>query len=129
MEKQPFRVAFYYGGTEMEITFDSIIKFAALLGALLTIGGLVITAVKWFLNQDKQSADIKALEERHKEDMKQSREKEAEDMKEIKDELCVLSFSMLAVFDGLQQLHCNGNVTKARDRLEKHLNQKAHNQK
>ena len=38
------------------------------------------------------------------------------------------SKTMLASLDGLMQLHCNGNVTKAHDRLEKHLNQQAHGQ-
>ncbi len=129
MEKQPFRVAFYYGGTEMEITFDSIIKFSALLGALLTIGGLVIGGVKWFLNQNKQTADIKELKELHEKDMIESRESQSKEMQKINNELCVVSYAMLAALDGLKQLNCNGEVTKAHDMLEKHLNQKAHNQK
>ena len=35
---------------------------------------------------------------------------------------------MLASLDGLMQLNCNGNVTKAHGRLEKHLNKQAHGQ-
>ena len=42
--------------------------------------------------------------------------------------LCVISYAMLASLDGLMQLHCNGNVTKAHGRLEKHLNKQAHGQ-
>lgn len=40
----------------------------------------------------------------------------------------VLGSSTVASLDGLMQLHCNGNVTKAHGMLEKHLNQAAHGQ-
>ncbi len=111
----------------MEVV-DIVIKGAALLGALGAIFGGVYAACKWFMKQDKQTDDIAALKAQHEKDMEASRKKEAEDMQEIKDELCVLSYAMLASLDGLQQLHCNGNVTKAHTALEKHLNKKAHDQ-
>ena len=47
-------------------------------------------------------------------------------LQEIKAEQCILTSSMLAVLDGLQQLHCNGNVTKAHSELEQYLNEQAH---
>lgn len=108
---------------------DIIKEVAAFFTAAGVLWGVVYAFVKWLQQQEKQSQDIKLLEKRHKTDMEEFQKKEVADMNEIKDELCVLSYSMLAVFDGLQQLKCNGNVTKARDSLEKHLNQKAHNQK
>lgn len=111
----------------MEVV-DVIIKGAALLGAIGGICGGIYAVCKWFQKQEKQSADITALKAQHEKDMEAARKKEAEDMKAIKDELCVLSYAMLASLDGLQQLHCNGNVTKAHAALEKHLNQKAHDQ-
>lgn len=107
---------------------DVIIKAAALIGAVGGICGGIYAVCKWFQKQEKQSTDIAALKELHEKDMEAARKKEAEDMKAIKDELCVLSYAMLASLDGLQQLHCNGNVTKAHAALEKHLNQKAHDQ-
>ena len=109
-------------------TVDVIIKVAALIGAVGGIIGGIYAVFKWFQKQEKQTTDIAALKELHQKDMEAARKKEAEDMKAIKDELCVLSYAMLASLDGLQQLHCNGNVTKAHDALEKHLNQRAHDQ-
>ena len=47
-------------------------------------------------------------------------------LQEIKAEQYVLTNSMLAVLDGLQQLNCNGNVTKAHAELEQYLNEQAH---
>ena len=69
------------------------------------------------LKQNKNPKKIEDLQTQHN-----------KDIKELKDELCVLSYAMLAALDGLMQLKCNGNVTKAHDRLEKHLNQQAHDQ-
>lgn len=109
-------------------TVDLIIKVAALIGAVGGICGAIYAVIKWFQKQEKQTTDIAELKALHQKDMEATRKKEAEDMQAIKDELCVLSYAMLASLDGLQQLHCNGNVTKAHEKLEKHLNQKAHDQ-
>lgn len=46
---------------------------------------------------------------------------------EIRSELCLLTYAMLGALDGLKQLGCNGKVTDARTRIDKHLNQSAHN--
>lgn len=108
---------------------ENLKNVAAVVGALLTIGGVIYAIIKWFQKQEKQTTDIEELKAMHKKDIEETRKKESEDLQAVKDELCVLSYAMLAALDGLQQLHCNGNVTKAHDRLEKHLNQTAHNQK
>ena len=107
---------------------DVIIKVAALIGAIGGIIGGIYAVFKWFQKQEKQTTDIAALKELHQKDMEATRKKEAEDMQDIKDELCVLSYAMLACLDVFKQQGCNGEVTKAHDRLEKHLNQKAHDQ-
>ena len=99
----------------MTITWETIIEVAKVLGALGTLSAAIYAVIKWFDRQEKQSVDIKELHELH-----------SSDMKSVQAELCVLSYAMLAALDGLKQLHCNGNVTKAYEALEKHLNQKAH---
>ena len=107
---------------------DVIINIAALIAAIGGIIGGIYAVFKWFQKQEKQTTDIAELKELHKKDCDELRKKESEDLKAVKDELCVLSYGMLAALDGLQQLHCNGNVSKAHERLEKHLNQRAHDQ-
>ena len=107
---------------------NDIILLGGILTALITIGGVAVAIIKWVLNQNKQSDDIDALKKKHDADMAATKEQEKADVQTIKDELCVLSYAMLAALDGLKQLHCNGEVTKAHDRLEKHLNQTAHGQ-
>lgn len=96
---------------------DTIIHIAAVLGAVLTIGGFVWMIIKWFLKQNhlkKELADLKALHE--------------EDTNSTRDELCVLTYAISAVLDGLKQLNCNGEVSKAHEALIKHLNKQAHEQ-
>ncbi len=99
-----------------------------IIATVITIGGIALAIIKWVVNQNKQTADIATLREKHERDIKESKEKESQDIQSIKDELCVLSYAMLAALDGLLQQGCNGNVTKAHDRLEKHINQQAHGQ-
>ncbi len=108
---------------------DFVIKLSAFAAAILALWGIIYAVIKWFQKQNQQTKDIESLKALHIADMKEAREKEAADMQAIKDELCVLSYAMLASLDGLQQLHCNGNVTKAHNMLEKHINQQAHGQK
>lgn len=108
---------------------EFVITLSAFFAAILALWGIIYAVIKWFQKQNQQTNDIADLKELHEADMEATRKKEAEDMQEIKDELCVLSYAMLAALDGLQQLHCNGNVTKAHTKLEKHLNQQAHGQK
>ena len=102
----------------MYVDADTIIKAAAVLTALIAIGTAVYAVIKWVQKQEKQTADIEAL-----------RKKQSDDMKEMQDELCLISYAMLACLDGLKQQGCNGAVTEAHNKLEKHLNQRAHDQK
>ena len=101
----------------MYVDADTIIRVASILTALIAIGSAVYAVIKWFQKQEKQTADIEAL-----------RKKQSDDMKEMQDELCLISYAMLACLDGLKQQGCNGAVTEAHNKLEKHLNQRAHDQ-
>lgn len=88
----------------MYISVEDIKNAAALTTAIIGLLGIVFSAYKWYLKQNKQDKDIKAM----------------------KDEQCLLCYAQIACLDGLEQLGANGNVSKAKDKLEKHMNQKAH---
>ena len=49
-------------------------------------------------------------------------------IKEIKDEMCLLTYAVLACLKGLKEQGCNGPVTEAIGKVEKHINQAAHEQ-
>ena len=49
-----------------------------------------------------------------------------EDIKAMKEEMCLLTYGVLACLQGLKEQGCNGPVTAAIDKIEKHMNQEAH---
>lgn len=81
-----------------------ILKVAEILAALAAVGGAVFGVVKWVLRQNKQDEDIRAM----------------------KEEQTLICFALKACLDGLEQLGANHTVPVAKDKLEKYLNQKAH---
>lgn len=88
----------------MYIDAKTIMLIASLLGAGFTIFGVIFAIYKWYLKQEQQDTDIANM----------------------KEEQTLICYGMLACLEGLKQLKCNGPVTDARDRLEKHLNKSAH---
>ena len=99
----------------MYIDANTIIQFAALLGAVGAIGTMFYKSVKWIEQQKKQDEMISQLRKDHKEDIKL-----------LQKEQCVMCYALLAALDGLKQLGANGNVADAYTKLEKHLNEQAH---
>ena len=88
----------------MFIDGEWIIRLAAVLGALCTIAAFFYRSFCWVERQHQQEAEIE----------------------NIKKEQCIMCYGLLATLDGLEQLGANGNVSDAYQRLEKHLNQTAH---
>lgn len=85
----------------------NVTALAATISALGVIFGVVFAAYKWFLKQEKQDKDIRA----------------------IKEEQAILTEGILACLKGLKEQGCNGPVTEAIDKLEAYVNAKAHDQK
>ena len=86
------------------ITAQSLITAAAVLSAILAIAGVVFAVYRWYLKQNKQNDEIK----------------------KIKTENTLICYGLSAALDGLMQLGANHSVTAAKEKLDKHLNQKAH---
>lgn len=101
----------------MYIDGTTIIVIAGVISALATIGAVARKIMKWFQKQEEQTADIEAL-----------RKQEQEDIKAMDEELCLLTYAILACLKGLKERGCNGPVTEAIGKVEKHINQKAHGQ-
>lgn len=101
----------------MYIDSTTIITIAGVLSALMAIGAAAYRVVKWFQAQEKQTKDIEKL-----------REQEKKDIENMQDELCLLTYAVLACLKGLKEQGCNGPVTEAIGKVEKHINQKAHGQ-
>ncbi len=105
------------GGDPMTITltWQSIITAGAVVGALTTIIALLVKVVRWFDRQKKQDIELKALQEKHD-----------KDIRDLKHEQTLSIRGILAALKGLSEQGCNGPVTEAINKIEKYLNQKAH---
>ena len=90
------------------------------------VGGAVFAFIRWVLKQNKQDSDITVLEEKEKSDVKKLTDKHNEDMHSVNEELTLMTYGVLACLKGLKEQGCNGPVTEAINKIEKHLNKSAH---
>lgn len=88
----------------VHITAQGIITAAALVAALIALAGYIFRARDWVKKQSTQDTEIKA----------------------IKEEQQLLTYGILACLKGLKEQGCNGPVTEAITKIDKHLNERAH---
>ena len=100
---------------DLHIDFQTVITAGAFITALGIILSKIFKGHEWFLEQNGQSKKIEKLEAKHDADMKESNE-----------ERQLICFALAACLDGLEQLGCNHTVPEAKNKLQKHLNKKAH---
>ena len=100
---------------QISLTPQTIITASALVAAIVALITWIAKFVRWVDNQKKQSEAIAALRDTHN-----------RDMGDMKQELTLLVYGTLACLKGLKEQGCNGPVTEAISKIEKHLNQKAH---
>lgn len=91
----------------LTLTWQTVITVAAVLAAAGGIGAAVARVVRWLDRQKAQDADLDA----------------------IREEQTLLTYGVLACLKGLREQGCNGPVTEAIDKIEKHINKAAHNQR
>lgn len=93
------------------LTWQTVVSAGAVLAALIAIGSYIAKGVRWVDHQKEQDKELETLR------------------KDTEDELCLITYGLLACLKGLREQGCNGPVTEAIDKLEKHINQKAHGQR
>ena len=104
------------------ITFNGILAVLAIIVAITAGITAIIAIVKWINaahDRTKKWDDYGMQIEGLRQDI-------GVDLRKIKDEQYVLTTSMLAVLDGLQQLGANHGVTDAYNNLQSHINKEAH---
>lgn len=90
----------------MYVDAETIIMAGSLLTAVVVIFSAVFSVYKWYLKQNQQDVEIER----------------------VKSEQCLLTYGILACLKGLKEQGCNGPVTEAIDKIEKHINKQAHDQ-
>lgn len=94
------------GSAEMTITAQTIITAGAVIAAVAAVIKYYNKVYDLVKHQKEQDSDIKA----------------------IKREQTLIVYAMQACLDGLVQLGANHTVPVARDKLDKYINQQAHDQ-
>ena len=89
---------------QVTITWQTLLTAAAIAGAFVAIVNYLRKLFGWFERQEVQDKELK----------------------EIKDEQAILTEGILACLKGLHEQGANGPVTEAIEKIEKHLNKKAH---
>lgn len=115
------------------INMDTIKSASVVVGLLGSLGALAWKLFSWVNHQKEQDAKLVALEaelkelrKHHEEDMKKLRDETKDAVKSIQEEQTLIVYGLLASLKGQHEQGCNGPVTEAIDKLEKHINQKAH---
>ena len=88
----------------MYIDADTINNIAKLVGSLAVLGGVVVAAYK-YIERDKHQSKL---------------------IQDIQEAQTLLCYGIKACLQGLADQGCNGPVHDALDKLDKHLNKKAH---
>ena len=89
---------------EMTISAQTIVQAASVLTAAGTLGAAALWCMRFVQRQRRQDKELAS----------------------IRREQTLICYGVLACLKGLKEQGCNGPVTEALDRLEKHLNQAAH---
>lgn len=100
---------------QITLTWQSIITASAVLAAIIALVTFFAKGVRWVDKQQQQDSDIKTLRATH-----------ISDMDSMKQEQTLIVYGLLACLKGLKEQGCNGPVTEAIRKIEKHLNEKAH---
>ena len=88
----------------MYVTWQTLLTVAAIATAAGTLIKYFTKGYRWIDTQNRQEEEIKT----------------------IKEEQQLLTYGVLACLKGLQEQGCDGAVTDAIDKMEKHLNERAH---
>ena len=100
---------------QITLTWQTVITAAAVLGAATALVAAFAGLVRWVDKHKKRDKDIAELRATH-----------VSDMSAVKKELALIIEGQLACLKGLQEQGCNGPVTAAVNKLETHLNERAH---
>ena len=110
----------------MMITWQSVITAGAVLAAATAFTTLFVKVVRFIDRQKEQDVELKKLREKHDNEMSALKKEENEQIASIKTEQTLLTYGILACLKGLKEQGCNGPVTEAINKIERHLNEEAH---
>lgn len=134
----------------MYVTVETLITIGKVLGALGAMGGIIWKLFQWVNHQKEQDETIAQMKAKHEKDiadlkadyekqiaeLKALHNKDIQEMKHenstaiqgIQEEQTLVVYGLLACLKGLNEQGCDGPVSEAIDKIEKHVNKRAHSQ-
>ena len=103
----------------MYISIDTVAKVLSILSVLAGLITLFVTAIKRKAKEEAALNDIR-------EDLEAEKKHTINVRKSCHEEQTLIIYGLLACLKGLKEQGCNGPVTEAINKIEKHINQKAH---
>lgn len=121
----------------MYIDVQTVIRAGSLLTAVTAFVALAWKLFKWIDHQKEQDTEIASIKIQHAKDIADLKAQHAKDVAEIKnmhrkdtegiqEEQTLVVYGLLACLKGLAEQGCDGPVSEAIDKIEKHINKKAH---
>ncbi len=99
----------------MYVDLKTIITICGVITGIAAVGALIWKLFRWVNHQKEQDTELAELRNRvHSQQHSCAKEQ------------TLIVYGVLACLKGLQEQGCNGPVTKAIEKIEKHINQKAH---
>lgn len=112
----------------MYVDAQTIVLAGSVLGAIVAFVTLFWKLFTWINHQKEQDNEIKRIEQKFDNEMKELRNRHAKEHEETQEEQTLVIYGLLACLKGLAEQGCNGPVSEAIDKIEKHINKKAHRQ-
>lgn len=112
----------------MYVNAQTIILASGILSAVAAFVALAWKLFKWIEHQKEQDQEIKRLEAKFDKEVEELRKKHEKDQSGIQEEQTLVVYGLLACLKGLAEQGCDGPVSEAIDKIEKHINKKAHEQ-
>lgn len=110
----------------MYVNAQTVILTGGVLSTIIAFVTLAWKLFKWIEHQKEQDQEIKRIEAKFDTEVKELRAKHEKDRSGIQEEQTLVVYGLLACLKGLAEQGCDGPVSEAIDKIEKHINKKAH---
>lgn len=99
----------------MYVDLKTIVTICGVITGVAAVVALIWKLFKWVNHQKEQDAELAELRNRFNSQQHSCAKEQT-----------LIVYGVLACLKGLQEQGCNGPVTEAINKIEKHINQKAH---
>lgn len=112
----------------MYVDAQTIITAGSILAALVAFVTLGWKLFKWIDHQKEQDKEIERIEKKFDDALKEVKEAHGKTRADFQEEQTLIVYGLLACLKGLAEQGCDGPVSEAIAKIEKHINKKAHGQ-